>query len=140
MLCASCGSKGIHIGCGRLDWSTMEWDCEDCSLLESRQNSASRATGSSTLSMTANATVPTAAEVLAPPRTGVKRPRPLDFSSSEDGSGDEISEIDIVSVSDSELPLNSITTPIISMISVTFCTFKSVMLFLLSDFRSSPDN
>ena len=32
LLCSSCGSKGVHIGCGRLDWSTMEWDCEDCNL------------------------------------------------------------------------------------------------------------
>ena len=30
MLCSSCGSKGLHIGCGKLDPEKSDWECEDC--------------------------------------------------------------------------------------------------------------
>lgn len=108
MLCASCGSKGIHIGCGRLDWSTMEWDCEDCSSLESRRNSAPRAAGPSTTTVPLAPSIVT--ETLAP-RSAVKRPRPIELSSSSDDSSSDESEVDITSVSDPESPSNSLTSP-----------------------------
>lgn len=115
MLCSSCGSKGIHIGCGRLDWSTMEWDCDDCSSLESRRNSANASPA------TEVPTVPQASAMLTPvianaftPRLGVKRPHPGDSTSDSEAdansSGDE-REVDIISVSDAESPANSLASP-----------------------------
>lgn len=29
-LCTSCGSKGVHVGCGGLNLLVSKWDCEDC--------------------------------------------------------------------------------------------------------------
>lgn len=31
MLCSSCGSKGLHTSCGKLDPKRNEWNCENCS-------------------------------------------------------------------------------------------------------------
>lgn len=31
VLCSTCGSQGIHIGCGRLKWTKPEWHCPACS-------------------------------------------------------------------------------------------------------------
>lgn len=118
LLCSSCGSKGIHIGCGRLDWSTMEWECDDCSSLESRRTSAN---GSPTAEVPA--TVPLASSMLNPAvaasttatRTGVKRPRSEDSTSeSEDkssSSSEDESEVDITSISDAESPDSSLASP-----------------------------
>jgi len=33
MLCISCGSKCLHIGCGNLDKDIIEWECDECSLI-----------------------------------------------------------------------------------------------------------
>lgn len=30
VLCGTCGSQGIHIGCGRLKWRKPEWHCPTC--------------------------------------------------------------------------------------------------------------
>ena len=118
MLCASCGSKGIHIGCGRLDWSTMEWDCDDCSSLESRRNSANASPNAETpvsvplASTTLNPTVVTNAMA---PRTGVKRPRSGDSTSESEAEAicsDNENEVDITSVSDAESPASSVASPI----------------------------
>jgi hypothetical protein len=117
LLCSSCGSKGIHIGCGKLDWSTMEWDCDDCSSLDSRRNSANASPNAEV-----PVTVPPASTLLNPaviasataPRTGVKRPRSGDSTSeseAEAGSSDDEGEVDIISVSDAESPANSVASP-----------------------------
>lgn len=118
MLCSSCGSKGIHIGCGKLDWSTMEWDCDDCGSLQSRRNSASRAAEPSNggllpaipASTSANNSLtPHSAENMTP-RAAVKRPRSGGLTSTSEESSSSESDVDIVSVSDPESPTSSLTS------------------------------
>jgi len=57
ILCNSCGSKGLHIGCGHLEWENCDWDCEDCSQVAGKSSSPSRLnlsnTGSEALSQSA---------------------------------------------------------------------------------------
>ena len=112
MLCASCGSKGLHIGCGRLEWNITEWDCDDCSQLvgtgrKSNNSSLSQEAGSSNparRSLTFPSTQSTIVNV-SPARVGsrsagaIKRPHQDDRSIS--GADDE-SEVDITSISDGD--------------------------------------
>ena len=84
LLCSSCGSKGVHIGCGRLDWSTMEWDCEDCNL-ESRRM----------IAKSENKISPAFLNAVTITNRPAKRPRPPD-----DEPSSEESDVDIESVPD----------------------------------------
>jgi len=104
LLCNSCGSKGIHIGCGKLDWATMEWDCEDCSSLVPRRNS-----GDNDVEIVEPPSVPSVSFDNFPLRSAMKRSHPSDGMStgeSSSGNGND-SEIDIISVADSESPSTS---------------------------------
>lgn len=93
----------------------MEWDCDDCSSLESRRNSANASPAAEIT------TVPSASAILTPliantftPRSGVKRPHSGDSSSDSEGdsdSSDDESEVDITSVSDAESPANPLASP-----------------------------
>ena len=38
VLCQYCGSQGIHVLCGKLNWSDLQWGCENCTQM--LQNSA----------------------------------------------------------------------------------------------------
>lgn len=29
-LCRTCGSQGIHVGCGGLKWANPIWECTEC--------------------------------------------------------------------------------------------------------------
>ena len=40
MLCISCGSKCLHIGCGNLDKDIIEWECDDCSVIAGETSSS----------------------------------------------------------------------------------------------------
>lgn len=30
VLCQTCGSQGIHMGCGQLKWANPVWECDEC--------------------------------------------------------------------------------------------------------------
>ena len=110
LLCSSCGSRGIHIGCGRLDWSTMEWDCEDCNLKSHNRNSPK--VGSSAITPLINPVNITS--------RSFKRPHPLDNvrnsnssssssvnSTNSSISSDSDSDVDVESLDDTESPFSS---------------------------------
>lgn len=48
MLCSSCGSKGLHVGCGKLEGKKSKWDCDGCREITSKRSSQSRGNLSST--------------------------------------------------------------------------------------------
>ena len=47
MLCSSCGSKGLHIGCGKLEGKKSKWDCDGCREITGKKSSQSRGNVSS---------------------------------------------------------------------------------------------
>lgn len=95
----------------------MEWDCDDCSSLLSRRNSASQVgePTASTSPLTTSTSIAAIAlnsrpaDVLTP-RPAVKRPRSGDFSSSSEESSDGEREVDVLSISDQESSVNSSTS------------------------------
>lgn len=42
VLCSTCGSQGIHIGCGRLKWTKPEWHCPACSAVVQPKSATDR--------------------------------------------------------------------------------------------------
>lgn len=95
LLCNSCGSKGIHIGCGKLDWTTMEWDCEDCSALTARLKKPIEPGPSNEPSGEISVLDNTLAS-----RASLKRHRSSESSSSSDENSDLDVEVEIVSDDD----------------------------------------
>uniref|UniRef100_A0A1B6CRC0 PHD-type domain-containing protein n=1 Tax=Clastoptera arizonana TaxID=38151 RepID=A0A1B6CRC0_9HEMI len=41
VLCNTCGSEGMHIGCGKLSWSNPKWECKLCKQISRRGREAS---------------------------------------------------------------------------------------------------
>ena len=100
LLCSACGSKGVHIGCGRLHWSTMEWDCDDCNL-QSKRLDRKEPERPQTRAISALSTPPPvpALNSVGP----VKRPHP-----SEETSSDADSDVDVIVISDAEDSVGSL--------------------------------
>jgi hypothetical protein len=81
----------------------MEWDCEDCSSLASR-----RLNGDSEVVPVEPPPVPAVSFDNVPPRSAMKRSHPSDgMSTGESSNGSNDSEVDIISVADSESPSTS---------------------------------
>ncbi|XP_034937856.1 probable inactive serine/threonine-protein kinase scy2 [Chelonus insularis] len=38
ILCQTCGSQGIHVGCGKLKWLNPSWECDECSSILQKSN------------------------------------------------------------------------------------------------------
>lgn len=39
IICSSCGSKGLHIGCGKLGSHTKKWECDGCRRIVGKRSS-----------------------------------------------------------------------------------------------------
>ena len=119
LLCNSCGSKGIHIGCGRLDWSTMEWDCEDCNL--KTRTGVSPKVGPSFVAPSMNTV-----NITSRP---LKRPHSPDIttSSSNSTSTDSDSDVDVESFNEGE---PTFPTPISQSIQLFWTNIKFRMILV----------
>lgn len=127
MLCSSCGSKGLHIGCGRLEWNVTEWDCEDCSQLARRRESNATQLQTPVVASSSASTPTTSAARrslafppssssgvvsnghvinISPRRNGLARPTGAIKRPHEDdprtSSSSEESEVDITCISDAD--------------------------------------